>query len=375
MTLKEIIREKALELGFEDAGFTGVEPLEYYIREIDSRPPEMYGWVQTEKYNMRRGAGVGQKHKWAQSLVVLIRNYHRRAFPQQMLGVIGRCYQVDERREHGAEHQKVVDFIKFLKNQGIRAWFDEELPARMSAARAGIVNYGKNCFAYARNSMRKASWLESIPLVLDAELEPDDPSVELDCPKWCKNACIAACPTGALYSPGKMNPLRCIAFNSYYTSGITPLELREPMGTWVYGCDRCQEVCPRNQPWLNQNLPENGPLMQRAPDFALETLLTMDDHHYVNRVWPLAFYISRKLAAKWQMNAARALGNQGDPQKVSLLIQSLNESPHEIVRGMSAWSLGQLGGSRARAGLEACRATGNDLVQKEIEQALQRRFV
>jgi hypothetical protein len=48
MTLKEIIREKALELGFEDAGFTGVEPLEYYIREIDSRPPEMYGWVQTE---------------------------------------------------------------------------------------------------------------------------------------------------------------------------------------------------------------------------------------------------------------------------------------------------------------------------------------
>ena len=101
MTLKEIIREKALELGFEDAGFTGVEPLDYYIRELDSRAREMYGWVQTEKFNMRRGAGVGQKHKWARSLVVLIRNYHRRAFPSQMIGVIGRCYQVDERREHG----------------------------------------------------------------------------------------------------------------------------------------------------------------------------------------------------------------------------------------------------------------------------------
>ena len=372
MKLKEIIREKALELGFEDAGFTGVEPLDYYIREIDSRPLEMYGWVQTEKFNMRRGAGVGQKHKWARSLVVLIRNYHRRAFPSQMLGVIGRCYQVDERREHGAEHRKVVDFIKFLKNQGIRAWYDEELPARMSAARAGIVNYGKNCFAYARNSMRNASWLESIPLVLDADLEPDHPSIELDCPKWCKNACIAACPTGALYSPKKMNPLRCIAFNSYYNNGITPLEFREPMGTWVYGCDRCQEVCPRNLPWLNQDLPENGPLMQRAPDFALETLLTMDDHHYVNRVWPLTFYISRKLAAKWQMNAARALGNQGDPEKVPLLIQSLNESLHEVVRGMSAWSLGRLGGKRARDGLEACRSREDGLVRQEIEQALQR---
>lgn len=112
--------------------------------------------------------------------------------------------------------------------------------------------------------------------------------------------------------------------------------------------------------------------MQRAPDFALATLLTMDDHHYVNRVWPLAFYISRERAAKWQMNAARALGNQGDPEKIPPLIQSLNEISHEIVRGMSAWSLGQLGGKRARAGLEACRSTGNGLVREEIEQALQR---
>ena len=78
MTLKEIIKEKALELEFEDAGFTGVEPLDYYIREIDSRPREMYNWVQTDNFNTRRGAGVGQKHKWAGSLVVLIRNYHRR---------------------------------------------------------------------------------------------------------------------------------------------------------------------------------------------------------------------------------------------------------------------------------------------------------
>jgi len=370
MSLKETFREKALELGFEDAGFTGVEPLDLYIREVESRPPEMYGWVQTERFNTLRGARPREKHAWARSLVVLIRNYHRRAFPPQMMGVIGRCYQVDERKEHGAEYQRIVDFLQFLKGQGVRAWFDEELPARMSAARAGIVTYGKNCFAYARNAMRGASWLESIPLVLDADLEPDEPSIELGCPKWCKNACIAACPTGALYAPKKMNPLRCIAFNSYYTNGITPVELREPMGTWVYGCDRCQEVCPRNQPWLNQALPENEPLMRRAPDFALRTLLTMDDEHYVNKVWPLAFYISRSKAAIWQMNAARALGNQGDPDHVRLLVQALNDSPHEMVRGMCAWSLGRLGGTRAKAALEARRSRENALVRKEIEQAL-----
>ena len=371
MGLKELIREKALELGFEDVGFTGVEPLDYYIREIESRPPEMYGWVQTEPFNTVRGASPGAKHEWARSLVVVTRNYHRRAFPPQLLGIIGRCYQVDERKEHGDDHQQTVDFMRFLKGEGVRVWFDEELPARMSAARAGIVTYGKNCFVYARNGMRGASWLESIPLIVDAELAPDEPSIELGCPKWCKNACIAACPTGALYAPQKMNPLRCIAFNSYYLNGITSPELREPMGSWVYGCDRCQEVCPRNQLWMNQVLPENGPLMQRVPDFALGKLLTMDDAHYVDKVWPLTFYISRKKAAKWQMNAARALGNQGDRDNVPLLIESLNDSPHEIVRGMCAWSLGRLGGARARAALEAGRSDENDLVRTEIEQALE----
>jgi hypothetical protein len=39
---------------------------------------------------------------------------------------------------------------------------------------------------------------------------------------------------------------------------------------------------------------------------------------------------------------------------------------------MSAWSLGQLGGKQARAGLEACRSTGKGLVKEEIDQALQR---
>jgi len=371
MKLKETIRERALELGFEDVGFTSAEPLEIYLREIDSRPPEMYGWLQTDRFNTRRGAGIGQKHEWAKSLVVLIRNYHRRAFPPQLVGIMGRCYQFDERIEHGAEHQKIVDFMRFLKAQGIRVWFDAELPARMAASRAGIVTYGKNCFAYARKSMRGASWLESIPLVLDTELEPDEPSIELGCPKWCKNACIAACPTGALYAPKKMNPLRCIAYNSYYTKGITPLKLREPMGTWVYGCDRCQEVCPRNQPWSNQDLPPNEPLIKRAPDFSLGKLLEMNGDHYVNKVWPLAFYISRKNAAKWQMNASRALGNQGDPDHVPLLIKSLKGSPHEIVRGMSAWSLSRLGGGRSKAALEAQRSRENGLVKEEIERALE----
>ena len=368
--LKERLKEKALELGFEDIGFIGPEPLHPYIDEIDSRPKKMYAWVQTDLFNVRRGADFAAKHPWCRAVIVLINNYHRRAFPPPLLGRIGRCYQVDERQKKGSEYERLKSYFTFLKKEGIRVWFDEEVPARMSAARAGIVTYGKNCFAYARKSMRNASWLESIPLIVDADVEPDEPSIELGCPKWCKNACVAACPTGALYAPVKMNPLRCIAFNSYYGQGLTRVELREPMGTWIYGCDRCQEVCPRNQAWMQQDLPENPSLLAQVPDFELTRLLSMDEAHYVNKVWPQTFYISRKKISKWQMNAARALGNLGDRQNIPVLSKALANSRFEIVRAMSAWALGRLGGPKAQKALEAARLTEEGIVRQEIETAL-----
>jgi epoxyqueuosine reductase len=233
------------------------------------------------------------------------------------------------------------------------------------------VTYGKNCFAYARKSMMGASWLVSIPILVDAEIEPDEPSIDLGCPKWCKNACIAACPTGALYKPKKMNPLKCIAYNSYFSAGITPMELREPMGRWVYGCDRCQQVCPRNEPWMNQVLPDNPPLIQVAGDFQPEVILTMSQDHYENKIMPLMFYIPKENIGKWKMNAARALGNMDDTSHVPVLAETLADNPDETVRGMCAWSLGRLGGSKAKAALESRLSNEDGLVKEEITLALE----
>ncbi len=81
MDIKRRLKEKALELGFAGAGFTGVEPLEPYIREIDSRPPEMYGWTFTGTFDLRKAARFSEKYPWARSLLVLIRNYHKYRFP------------------------------------------------------------------------------------------------------------------------------------------------------------------------------------------------------------------------------------------------------------------------------------------------------
>jgi epoxyqueuosine reductase len=122
---------------------------------------------------------------------------------------------------------------------------------------------------------------------------------------------------------------------------------------------------------MHQALPENPSLMERSDDFRLDTLLTMTQEHYVNKVWPLAFYISRKNMAKWKMNAARALGNLGDRSYVPILATALSENPDETVRGMCAWALGRLGGSRAKTALDSRLPREDGLVKEEIERALE----
>ena len=365
MPLSSDIREYGLSLGYDAIGFTDAESFPIYQRELTERR-EMYDWSPGQLEQWLSTAEPATAFPEGRSIVVAVYGYYRHAYPDEMVGKVGRLYQsmggIPQLPLHGARHRL---FREFLEKSGCRVGRGRTAPPpRLSAARAGVTTFGKNCFAFAG---RMGSFIAISTFLVDAELDCDAPTLEVRCPEDC-TLCIDACPTGALYEPLKMDPRRCIARNSYANEQpVTPMELRRGMDSWVFGCDVCQEVCPRNRARLKLKLPPSAYLEMLAGDLELETLLAMTDESF-SRVGSLLNYITDKRL--FQRNAAVALGNRGDTASVPALERAMDD-PEEIVRGHAAWALGEIGGTGARRVLEKCLSMeASGYVRDEIGAAL-----
>lgn len=372
MSFGSDLKEYALSVGYDRVGFTTADRFDLYREELLKRV-DMYGWATGRDWGLITGADPHNILPEGRSVVVTVFDYFRHSYPREMVGKVGRAYQSLGGIPPIPLHRARFRLLKeFLEKQGCKLGkpvFD--LPARMAAARAGVADYGKNTFAFAGGS---GSFIVIGTIVIDRELEYDQPTLEVNCPDKC-SVCIDACPTGALYEPLKMDPRLCIAYNSYNAPGswfggkqtVLPLSIRDHMGTWIYGCDICQQVCPRNQPRLKAKLPPNAYLEHLAADFQLEKLVNLSDEHF-SRLSVLLNYVDNKRYL--QRNAAVALGNEGNPEAVPALAEAL-QSPDEPLRGHAAWALGSIGGAGARSVLEShlARET-SEYVRGEVTTAL-----
>jgi epoxyqueuosine reductase len=371
MLTKEEITAEAGRLGFTDIGFTGAEPFaskkEYLLDH-----QEEYGWLEALGFSLIDGTDPKNALSSAKSIIVLLHSYFEESFPTKMENHFGRCYQDDDRVTKTGLAVRVKAFREFLKSHDIDSKVPSSLPHRLSAARAGLGTLGNNCLFYATHAARKSSFVFPIAIVVDREYEPDEPSISIGCPDWCRNVCVAACPTRALKGGGRIDPHRCISFLTYYGDGLTPYELREPMGMYVYGCDRCQNVCPRNHPWMAQEKSPNPRIAARADNFDLPRLLHMDKPYFENNIWPHMFYMSANDLWRWKMNAARAMGNSLNPAYVDKLKRAFYDNTDARVQSMIAWALGRIGGSEATAALKQIFENSTGTVKQEIEHVLKK---
>ncbi len=373
MLTRSLIIEKAMELGFADIGICDAAPFAEHNKILEERR-EYYDWIYKLGLDLTAGTDPAEILPGAKSIIVLLGHYFEKGFPPSMENHFGRCYLDDDRLTKDGLTRKIKAFRSFLRDGGIQTKIPFNLPHRVAAARAGLGTFGKNCLFYADRAVAGGSWTLPVAVVVDAAFEPDPPTVSVGCPDWCKNACISACPTGALKGPRKIDPRRCISYLTYFGEGITPVELREPMGLWVYGCDHCQNVCPRNRAWLARSkfFPPNEKALSMAPHFELPRLLHMDAAYYETHIQPHMFYMPTADIWRWRMNAARAMGNTLDDAYIPELEKAMDRDGDERVRQMCAWALGRIGGKAAGSVLEKHAKGKGAAVTQEVHNALAR---
>lgn len=359
------IKYKAYELGFAKVGFAPAEDFTEYAEEFESRL-EDYKFLLGGEIDPLKGSRLKEFMPEGKSIIALVWDYSGTAYPEKLSNSFGRAYLSQsylpkDDMIHGARLKLFVDYLESL---GLNVAKNLHMPERYACAKAGVITYGKNNFAYAKDC---GSFIILRAFLVDQELEYDESTVRCDCPPNC-HACIDSCPTGALYAPGKLKPQKCFLFS--HMRGKYYPEVRALAGAKIHGCDECQTSCPRNQKVLKRATRKNPFLELLAEEFDLEKVLLMDQDYYERVIYPIGYnYITKKEV--FQRNAAVALGNTKDKRYVPSLIRALKTGKSNV-QGCAAWALGNIGGSEAYKALTEMLLdeTIDSRVKDEVEQAL-----
>ncbi|MBK4733426.1 tRNA epoxyqueuosine(34) reductase QueG [Noviherbaspirillum pedocola] len=122
-------------------------------------------------------------------------------------------------------------------------------------------------------------------------------------------ACITACPTGAITGPQRLDARRCISYLTIEHKGAIPEALRPLMGNRILGCDDCQLVCPWNKFAQRAVLPDFD-VRNGLNNATLLELFAWTEDEFDTRLQGSA--IRRIGHERWLRNIAVALGNAAD---------------------------------------------------------------
>jgi len=134
-----------------------------------------------------------------------------------------------------------------------RRFVNSRLPEKRLALAAGLGAIGRNCLLLLpRPGSAIVLGILLVPPSFRLEPagepslgSPGEPELCADCADC--GLCVAACPTGALRGDGSLDRELCLQHWSS-VPGPLPPAVEAAWGDRLYGCDACQEACPRFRP-------------------------------------------------------------------------------------------------------------------------------
>ena len=179
------------------------------------------------------------------------------------------------------------------------------------------------------------SWLFLGEIFTTLNLEPD--ASEVDHCGSCKK-CLDICPTNAFPEPYMLDASRCISYLTIEHKGHIPVEYREKMGNRIYGCDDCLAVCPWNK--FAKMASESAFIPREDLSLPLlEDLLCLDDLSFREKF--SGSPIKRIGRDRFIRNVLIAMGNSRAKTPTVDFLNLLGDSSN-IVRAMAVWALGRM---------------------------------
>jgi epoxyqueuosine reductase len=340
--MKEKIRQRALELGFDDCRFT--------TAAAPASAGQFQNWLAGKRHGemawLERTAAKRVEPRRvlpeAQSVITLAVSYHSES-PQSKVhspksGVLARYSQFTDYHDVlGERLRELTQFVNQLGGAEMRSlWYVDTGPLleRDFAQRAGLGFVGKHTNVISR---RFGNWILQAEIVTSLELEPDAPEKNR-----CGNCtrCIEACPTRAITAPFQLDARLCISYLTIELKGSIPIELRPAIGNRIFGCDDCLAVCPWNR------FAREGRLMKQyaRPDLAapdLIELLQLDEAGFKSRF--AGTPVLRTKRRGLLRNVCVALGNTGDASALPALQKAAKDS-EPLIAEHAQWAMERIQG-------------------------------
>jgi epoxyqueuosine reductase len=346
--MKSVIRQRALELGFDDCRFTTAAPPPNAAALRDWLAHKKHGEMAWLDRNADQRADLQKVLPGAESVIVLAASYQpenpQSAICNPQSGVIARYAQFSDYHDLLAERLKpLTELVNRLGGDGTRSlWYVDTGPVleRDLAQRAGLGFTGKHTNLISR---RLGNWIFLAEILTTLPLEPD--MAEKNHCGTCTR-CLTACPTNAITAPFQLDARKCISYLTIELKGSIPVEFRRAIGNRIYGCDDCLAACPWNRfAQAGKLLAAHAQTDLGQPD--LRELLQLDNVGFKRRF--AGSPILRTKRRGLLRNVCIALGNVGNMSCLPDLQRAAND-PEPLIAEAAQWAMGEI---NARMALKA----------------------